>query len=97
MTLECRPAGLPSDISGRLGGLPLAVHPRAHELGFHLRSKLSRYTDRLEFRDRSSDRAHLRRMEYPPVASLRARRVFCPNPPCVGIAGGAVARRRRLT
>jgi hypothetical protein len=46
------------DISGRLGGLPLAVHPRAHELGFHLRSKLSRYTDRLEFRDRSPDRAH---------------------------------------
>ncbi len=25
-------------ISGWLEGLPLAVHPRAHELGFHLRS-----------------------------------------------------------
>ncbi|MGY4483123.1 hypothetical protein ACVWWR_002314 [Bradyrhizobium sp. LM3.2] len=32
--------------------------PRAHELGFHLRSELSRYTDRLEFRDWSPHRAH---------------------------------------
>src|SRR3954469_533648 len=36
-------------------------------------------------------------MEYPPVASLRARRVFCPKPPCVGIAGGADRARRRST
>src|SRR6478609_1082873 len=36
-------------------------------------------------------------MEYPPVASLRARRVFCPKPPCVGIAGGADRAWRRST
>ena len=36
-------------------------------------------------------------MEYPSVASLRARCVFCPKPPCVGIAGGADRARRRST
>src|SRR5689334_12083135 len=36
-------------------------------------------------------------MEYPSVASLRARCVFCPKPPCVGIAGGAHRARRRST
>src|SRR2546429_6892136 len=36
-------------------------------------------------------------MEYSPVASLRARRVFCPKPPCVGIAGGADRARCRST
>ena len=35
-----------------------AVHPRAHELGLHLRPLLSRHTDRLEFRDRRPNRAH---------------------------------------
>jgi hypothetical protein len=36
-------------------------------------------------------------MEYPSVASLRARRVFCSKPPCVRIAGGADRARRRST
>src|SRR5262249_17695663 len=36
-------------------------------------------------------------MEYPSVASLRARCVFCPKPPCVGIAGGTDRARRRST
>src|SRR5262249_14607423 len=36
-------------------------------------------------------------MEYPSIASLRARCVFCPKPPCVGIAGGADRARRRST
>jgi hypothetical protein len=46
MALECHPAGLPADISGRLGDLPLAVHPWAHELGFvYARSFLSIPTD----------------------------------------------------
>src|SRR6516225_8498830 len=58
MALERRRSGLPPDISGRLGRLSLAVHPRAHELGLHLRPLLSRHTDRLEFRDRRPNRAH---------------------------------------
>src|SRR4051812_10716078 len=36
-------------------------------------------------------------MEYPSVSSLRARCVFCPKPPCVGVAGGADRARRRST
>ena len=58
MALERRRTGLTPDISGRLGCLSLAVHPRAHELGLHLRPLLSRHTDRLEFRDRRPNRAH---------------------------------------
>ena len=45
MSLECRAAGLPSNISGRLGGLPLAVHRRAHELFIYARSFLGIPTD----------------------------------------------------
>src|SRR5262245_42985589 len=36
-------------------------------------------------------------MEYPSVAALRARCVFCPKPPCIGIASGADRARRRST
>src|SRR5262249_2593531 len=82
MALERRCAWLPADLSGRFGSLSLSVHSRPHELGLRLRAKLPRHTDGLEFRDRSPDWAHSRRMEYPSAASLRARRLLRPEPPC---------------
>ncbi|MEY9624956.1 hypothetical protein [Bradyrhizobium ottawaense] len=77
------------------GALPLGVYPWAHELGFHLRKRVSRHTHRLEFRDRRPERADSRRMEHPPFASLRAGRVFCPKSPCVGITDGTDRAWRR--